>query len=82
LEAEVTLEYDDVKLAEAVAEAVSPDNFKTPTDLSIKTSRRIKKITTHIDCKGKLSTFIATIDDLLFCVSTAEKTVRTAKQLE
>jgi hypothetical protein len=82
LEAEVTLEYDDAKLAEAIAKAVSPDNFKTPTGLSITTSRRTKKIITHIDCKGKLSTFIATIDDLLFCVSTAEKTVHTARQLE
>jgi hypothetical protein len=82
LEAEVTLEYDDVKLAEAIAKAVSPDNFKTPTGLSITTSRRMKKIITYIDCNGKLSTFIATIDDLLFCVSTAEKAVHTAKELE
>ena len=82
MEAEITLEYDDLKLAEAIAKAVSPDNFKAPTDLSIKTSRRTKKVSTHIECRGKLSTFIATIDDLLFCVSTAEKTVHAAKQLE
>jgi hypothetical protein len=42
----------------------------------------MKKVITHVDCSGKLSTFIATIDDLLFCVSTAEKAVQTAKRLE
>ncbi len=82
MEAEVTLEYDDVKVAEAIAKAVSPDNFKTPKGLSITTARKMKKVITHVDCSGKLSTFIATIDDLLFCVSTAEKAVQTAKRLE
>ncbi len=82
MEAEVTLEYDAVKVAEAIAKAVSPDNFKTPKGLSIATARKMKKVITHVDCSGKLSTFIATIDDLLFCVSTAEKAVQTAKRLE
>jgi hypothetical protein len=33
-------------------------------------------------CEGKFPTFIATIDDLLFCVSTAEKAVKTARKLD
>jgi len=82
LEAEITLEYDDVKIAEAVAKAVSPDNFKTPEGLLIKTMRIANKVSTHIRSQGKFQTFIATIDDLLFCVSTAEKTLQITKKLE
>jgi hypothetical protein len=75
LEATITLEYRDAKTADAVANAVSPDNFKTPTGLSIKTASKDSHVLTEVEAEGKLSTFIATIDDLLFCVSTAEKTI-------
>jgi len=81
LEAEITLEYADAKNAEAVAKAVSPDNFKVPPGLSIKTTRKGNKVVTYIECRRELPTFIATIDDLLFCVSTAEKALITAKKL-
>jgi tRNA threonylcarbamoyladenosine modification (KEOPS) complex Pcc1 subunit len=82
LEAEITLEYDDAKVAEAVTKAVSPDNFKTPKSLKIETVSKNGKVVTRIECTEKLSTFIATIDDLLFCTSTAEKAVHTTRKLE
>jgi tRNA threonylcarbamoyladenosine modification (KEOPS) complex Pcc1 subunit len=81
LEAEIILEYEDEKVAEAAAKAVSPDNFKTPRGLTVKTTLDKNKVITVIKCKGKISTFIATIDDLLFCISTAEKTIKTVKRL-
>ncbi|MEM3622379.1 MAG: KEOPS complex subunit Pcc1 [Candidatus Bathyarchaeia archaeon] len=81
LEAEITLEYESEEFAKAIARAVSPDNFKTPAGLSIKTTREKNKVITRIRCKGKLPTFIATIDDLLFCTSTAEKTIQITKRL-
>ena len=62
-------------MAEAVASAVSPDNFKTPPGLKVKTIRKNTMVVTKIKFEGKLSTFTATIDDLLFCASTAEKTL-------
>jgi len=77
LEATITLEYGDAKTADAVANAVSPDNFKTPRGLFIETVRKGSHVLTEVKTEGKLATFIATIDDLLFCVSTAEKTLRT-----
>ena len=77
MEATITLEYGDPKTADAIANAVSPDNFKTPAGLAIKTERKNSSVLTEIKGEGKLSTFIATIDDLLFCVSTAEKTLHT-----
>jgi len=82
MEAEITLEYSDAKDAEAVAKAVSPDNFKAPPSLSIETTSKGNNVVTHIRCKRKIPTFIATIDDLLFCVSIAEKTLQTAKKLK
>jgi tRNA threonylcarbamoyladenosine modification (KEOPS) complex Pcc1 subunit len=79
LEAAITLEYDDAKTAEAIANAVSPDNFKTPKGLFIKTFRNGRRVVTEIRAEEKFATFIATIDDLLFSASTAEKTIRMAK---
>ena len=75
MEATITLEYGDAEIADAVANAVSPDNFKTPIGLFIETTSKGRLVLTEIESDGKLSTFIATIDDLLFCVSTAEKTL-------
>jgi hypothetical protein len=77
LQAILTLEYADRKTAQAVASAVSPDNFKTPFGLHVKTELEDCMVVTRIDCEGKLATFTATIDDLLFSVSTAEKTLNT-----
>jgi hypothetical protein len=74
------LEYGDEKTAEAIASAVSPDNFKTPTGLFIKTTREKNRVLTIIQAEGKLATFIATIDDLLCSASTAEKTLSIAKK--
>ena len=81
MEATITLEYKDAKTAEAVAKAVSPDNFKTPVGLQVNTVREDKKVITQIRCDGKLATFTATIDDLLFSASTAEKTIHTIGKL-
>jgi tRNA threonylcarbamoyladenosine modification (KEOPS) complex Pcc1 subunit len=80
LQATITLEYPNQKTAQAVAKAISPDNLKTPQGLQIKTLRENTKVITEINCENKLSTFTATIDDLLFCASTAEKALKTIEQ--
>ncbi len=80
MEATITLEYDDEKTAQAIAHAVSPDNFKTPPGLSVRTIRNGKKVCTKIDAETKVATFIATIDDLLSSVHTAEKAICTIKR--
>ncbi|MGA2524107.1 MAG: KEOPS complex subunit Pcc1 [Candidatus Bathyarchaeia archaeon] len=76
MQATISLEYADKKLAKAVADALSPDNFKTPPKLTVKTTLSQRKVITVIQCESKLATFTATIDDLLFCATTAEKTVK------
>lgn len=73
MEAKITLSYQNAKEAKAVAKAVSPDNVKVPSGLVIETTERGSKVLTIVKCEKGLSTFIATIDDLLSCVSVAER---------
>ena len=82
MEAKIILEYADQKTAEAVSKAISPDNFKTPIDLQVRTIREENKVITEIQCKGKPATFTATIDDLLFSASTAEKALSTIRKIK
>ena len=77
--ATITLEYCDAQTAEAITDAVSPDNSETPVGLIVKTERQGRKVITEITMIGKMVTFIATIDDLLSSASTAEKALHVAK---
>lgn len=80
LEAEIILEYEDAKSAENIAKGVSPDNFEK-SRFFIRTTREGNEVLTYIHCKGKLSTLIATIDDLLFCITLAEKVCHIVKKM-
>jgi len=82
LEAEIRLCYENEREAEAVAQAVSPDNVNVPSGLFVETTRSGPEVFTQVRCELRLQTFIATIDDLLSCVSTAEKAFSAAKELE
>ena len=82
MRAEVTLSYRNEREAEAVAKAVSPDNVEVPFGLSVKTVRRRSKVFTTVECQTRLQTFIATLDDLLSCVSVAEKAYSVAREFE
>ena len=80
MEAEIRLSYENEREAEAVATAVSPDNMEVPPGLYVKTVRKGSKVLTKVECQTRLQTLIATIDDLLACVSVAEKTFTVAKK--
>lgn len=79
MKAEITLTYKADREAEAVASAVSPDNVKIPPGLFVKTTRQKNKVFTQVECETRLQTFIGTIDDLLACISIAEKAFATVK---
>jgi hypothetical protein len=79
LEAEIRLCYGNEREAEAVAKAVSPDNVEVPSSLTVETVRERNEVLTRVDCQTKLPTLIATLDDLLSCVSVAEKSFKVAK---
>ena len=79
MEARIRLAYKSVREAKAVAEAVTPDNFKVPQGLRIETILKGKTVLTHIVCETQLQTFMSTIDDLLESVSVAENVFSIAK---
>jgi hypothetical protein len=80
LEAEICLCYKNEREAYAVAQAVSPDNIEVPTGLSVETTTKATEVWTTINCEKSLQTLIATIDDLLACVSVAEKAFKVLKK--
>ncbi len=81
MEAEITIKYNDAHIARSIAQAVSPDNFTAPKGLSIETRSERKEVVTKIVCHREFRTFIATIDDLLFSIATAEKTLHETMKL-
>ncbi len=82
MEATIALEYSNNKTAKAVATAISPDNFKAPDGLFVATVQYGKQVVTKVKTDGKIATFTATIDDLLFSAATAEKALRTIQRQE
>ena len=80
MEAEIRLSYKNQREAQAVAKAVSPDNMEVPPGLYVKTVRTHNEVLTTVKCQTRLQTLIATLDDLLACVSVAEKTFEVAKK--
>jgi hypothetical protein len=74
--ATVTLEYGDMRVAGAVAAALAPDNLRVPVGLKVKSVREGDAVVTEIIGEVGFATFVATVDDLLFCASTAEKALK------
>jgi tRNA threonylcarbamoyladenosine modification (KEOPS) complex Pcc1 subunit len=79
LEAKIQLSYKSAREAEAIADAVAPDNAKVPQGLKIETAQKGNMVVTHIKCGTRLQTFMATIDDLLESISVAENVFKAAK---
>ena len=80
MEAELRLVYKNEREAEAVAKAVSPDNVEVPQGLFIETVQKGFEVITKVKYQNRLQTLIATLDDLLACISVAEKTFKVAKK--
>jgi hypothetical protein len=83
MEARITLVYKEAREAKAVSEAISPDNLKTPRNLSVETYAENKTVVTLIKYDGdNMGTFSSTIDDVLSCVAVAEKAFSAISQLD
>ncbi len=81
MEAKIILTYENEREAKTVSQAVSPDNLKTPKNLHVKTADTENQVVTTIYYEeDNLMTFASTIDDLLSCVTTAEKIFSTVKK--
>ena len=83
MEAKITLVYKEAREAKAVSEAISPDNLETPSNLLVETYATEKTVATSIKYDGdNMGTFTSTIDDVLSCVTVAEKAFSAIRQLE
>jgi len=80
--AKIILNYNDKRFAEAVAEAVNPDNLSAPAELLIKTIKNRGSLITTISLENGIETLFSTIDDLLSCVQVAEQAVMRLRKLE
>jgi hypothetical protein len=74
-EAELILRYPDEKMAQAIAEAVNPDNLQVPEGLKLFIDRKGNELKIMVRCSKGVGSLLATLDDLLSCLSAAEKTL-------
>ena len=72
-EAELKLRYYDVATAEAIVGAVSPDNFQVPEGLELSVLQEKTEIHIRVRCSKGVGSLISTLDDLLSCITAAEK---------
>jgi len=81
MEAKISLMYEDEKMRKAILMAISPDNMESPKNLEVKSLIEKDKVVTLIIYNGEnFLTLQSTMDDLLSCVSAAEKTNSALKQ--
>jgi len=77
----LSLTYPDERKAKAILDAISPDNLNLPKDMSINTFVEKNCVITIIEYNGEnFLTLQSTIDDLLSCVSVAEKSISALKE--
>ncbi len=82
LEARLTFIYDTEHEAKSVNDAISPDNIEVPIGLNVETARDNCLLSTSVSCDKSIETFIATLDDLLACISVAEQVFRAIRYPE
>ncbi|MFP3985003.1 MAG: KEOPS complex subunit Pcc1 [Candidatus Bathyarchaeia archaeon] len=78
--ARLALIYESKRETKTVVRAVSPDNAKVPTGVTVETVKNNCQLLAVIRCEKLLETFINTLDDLLACISVAEKAFEAVKR--
>jgi len=71
-EAVVRIRYGDEASAEAVMRAISPDNLKAE-DIFIDAVSHGDVLEVRVICGRGVGSLVATLDDILSCISAAEK---------
>lgn len=75
MRATINILFGDEGMARAIGKAISPDNFQTPAGINVSTKITGGKLTASIACLRGIKTLIATIDDLLSCIQSAERAI-------
>jgi hypothetical protein len=72
-EADLKLRYPDEETAKAIAESVGPDNYQAPQGLELNIEQMGTEVAVKVLCPKGVGSLISTLDDLLSCLSAAEK---------
>ena len=75
VEAKATIRYSNMEIANAILEAIGPDNCQIPEGIEIEVTRIGSVLNLEILCTKGVGSFIITLDDLLACISAAEKAI-------
>lgn len=75
LQAEVSCEYKNESISQTVASSIRPDNLDAPENVKIKTTESGNRVKSEIEVENGIETMLNTLDDLLSCISTAEKMI-------
>ncbi len=76
LEAKVKISYPDEATALAALESVEPDNLEAPEGIKIHAERIKNELLITVATSRGVGTFASTLDDLLSCLSAAEKALK------
>ena len=73
VESSILIKYPNSDIAQTILNAVNPDNFQAPKDLRITMTISDDIIMININSSKGIGSLLNTIDDLLGCISAAEK---------
>ncbi len=76
MKAIIRIETQSQRGAVAIAKSLRPDDATSPSGLVVKTSASGKRVVSKIMCRGKLETFVSTVDELLCAIQIAENNLR------
>lgn len=72
MKAKIVCTYESGSTSKAIAAALRPDNIQVPRGIRVVTLARGGQVITEVEMDGRIETFLATLEDLLSCTSTAE----------
>ena len=75
VESKLTIRHSDVEIANAVLEAIGPDNCQAPEGIEIRVTLMGSVLNLEVLCAKGIGSLITTLDDLLACISAAEKAI-------
>jgi len=73
VESSILIKYSNSDIAKTILNAVNPDNFLAPKDLRITMTISDDTILININSSKGIGSLLNTLDDLLECISVAEK---------
>lgn len=74
-EVTISVFYGNEDIANAISQAVTPDNLEFSSGINIESEIIGCEIRFVISCSKGLSSLITTIDDLLSCIQSAERAI-------